>query len=543
MPDEPKLIYLEPDDEITSLVRRLRAAESDSVVIVAPGRSRATSSAVALRLLAQVAAEEKRSLVLVADPGTRALAGEAGIPAFASLGEATSGAEAPDQGAAAPRAPIHVVRGLPASAGVVAVDRALPAAARTGPRDETVAVRLRKPPPTGGSARFAGRDLVRRRWPWLAALLVAVLIAAAALLPGATVRIAAASETVGPKSYTVQLPVAGHQAGDLNVKRSGTATGTRVQKVPAAGTVTFSNWNTVAVEVPAGTHVSVGGTTAFVTTLRIVVQRGKFGGPPGERSVEVVAVEGGPGGNVAAGAIDTIDDAGVRTYLRGLPDNPNRLVINDAATAGGIDTPHTVIQQSDVDAVVTAIKGDLAAKLAAALSGQPARLYADAAASETPAIAIAPGLVGTQDTATFELTGTLHFDRAYVARAAVEQAASNALTPDIPSGKSLVRNSIRVEIGTATAIAEQMSIQASVSAAAAAPIDTARVRELVTGMTVKEAQDALSDIGSVEVDLWPPWVDRLPRLSLRISVEQVAPSAGPSASPAATASAIPSASQ
>ena len=100
MPDEPQLIYLEPDDEITSLVRRLRAAESDSVVVVAPGRSRATSSAVALRLLAQVAAEEKRSLSLVADPGTRALAGEAGIPAFASVAEATSGNEAPDQGAA-----------------------------------------------------------------------------------------------------------------------------------------------------------------------------------------------------------------------------------------------------------------------------------------------------------------------------------------------------------------------------------------------------------------------------------------------------------
>ena len=540
MPDEPQLIYLEPDDEITSLVRRLRAAESDSVVIVAPGRSRATSSAVALRLLAQVAAEEKRSLSLVADPGTRALAGEAGIPAFASVAEASSGIEAPDQGAAAPRAPIHVVRGMPASAGVAAIDRAPPPVARSGPGDETVAVRIRKPPPPGSPSRLGGRDLIRQRWPWLAALLVVVLIAAAALLPGATVRIATASEVVGPKSYAVQLPVAGSKSGDLTAKHSGTATGTRVEKVPATGTVTFSNWNTVAVEVPAGTHVSVGGKTAFVTTRRIVVERGRFnqGDPrPGQGDADVAAVEAGTGGNVAPGAIDTIDDGGVRAFLRGYPDNPNRLVVNNDAIAGGVETPHTVIQQSDVDAVVTAIKADLATQLAAALAAEPNRLYSDAPATETPVIDIAPDLVGTEDTASFDLTGTLHYDRVYVARADVEKGARDALTPDIPSGKSLVANSIQVEIGAASATADQMSVQVVVRAAAAAPIDKAMVRDLVAGMTVAQAQQALHPIGDVQVDLWPPWLDRLPRLSFRISVDTVEPSAGPSAKPSATPSA------
>jgi len=339
---------------------------------------------------------------------------------------------------------------------------------------------------------------------------------------------------VGPNSYTVQLAVVGHQAGDLNVKRSGTATGTRVEKVPATGTVTFSNWNTVAVEGPEGTHVSVGGKTAFATTRRIVVQRGRFnqGDPrPGQGSVDVAAVEAGTGGNVAAGAIDTIDDSGVRLFLRGYPDNPNRLVINNEPMANGVETPHTVIQQSDVDAVVTAIKADLAAQLAAALAAEPKRLYSDPPAIETPVINIAPDLVGTEDTASFELTGTLHYDRAYVARADVDKGGQDALAPDIPKGKSLVANSIKVEIGTASASGDQMSVQVVVRAAAAAPIDTAMVRDLVAGMTVPQARDALRDIGEVQVDLWPPWLDRLPRLSFRISVDQVAPSPGPSATP------------
>jgi hypothetical protein len=187
-----------------------------------------------------------------------------------------------------------------------------------------------------------------------------------------------------------------------------------------------------------------------------------------------------------------------------------------------------------VDAVVTAIKADLDAQLAGALAAEPNRLYSDAAAAETPVIDVPPDLVGTEDTASFDLTGTLHYDRAYVARSDVDGRGRDALTPDIPSGKSLVANSIQIEIGAASATSDQMSVQLVVRAAAAAPIDKAMVRDLVAGMTVPQARDALRPIGDVEVDLWPPWLDRLPRLSFRISVDQVAPSPGLSATPSAS---------
>ncbi|MEO8252092.1 MAG: baseplate J/gp47 family protein [Chloroflexota bacterium] len=539
MADEPQVIYLEPDDEITSLVRRVRAAESRSVVIVAPGRSRATSSAVALRLLAQVAAEEKRTLSLVADPATRAVAGEAGIPAFASVAEATSGGAAPDPGAAAPRAPIHVVRGLPQSAPIAAAAVPLAAAAaRSGPGDETVAVRLPSPP--SGRRRLPRLGGSRRNlpgWRWLAALLVMLLVVAAALVPAATVHIAAASEPVGPKTYSVHLSLAGRLSDNLSVTRPGTATGARDEKVPATGSVTFSNWNTVSVEVPQGTHVSVGDTTTFVTVKRIVVPRGRFnqGDPkPGGGSVGVVAMEPGLAGNVAAGAIDTIQEANVRTFLRGYPDNPNRLVINPAPTEGGAETPHTVIQQSDVDAVVAATKADLATQLSSALGADANRLYAGAPMNEVPAVDVPTDLVGKEDTPTFELTGKLAFDRPYVARSDVEKAARETLLRDATAprpGTSIIDSSIEVQIVSAIATGDQMTIQASVTAASSAPIDEAAVRDLVAGMTVAGARDALRDRGTVTVDLWPPWLDRLPRLAFRISVDQVAPSPGASASP------------
>src|SRR5438445_8095305 len=111
---EPQLLYLEPDDEITSVVRRLRGADAARVVLLAPGRSRATSSVVALRLLSRAAAEAGRSVALVADAATRALAGEAGIAAFASVADATSPTPAPAEPIPPARAPIHVMRGAAA---------------------------------------------------------------------------------------------------------------------------------------------------------------------------------------------------------------------------------------------------------------------------------------------------------------------------------------------------------------------------------------------------------------------------------------------
>lgn len=534
MPDQPQLIYLEPDDEITSVVRRLRAAEGKSVVIVAPGRSRATSSAVALRLLAAVAAEEKRTLSLVADAPTRAVAGEAGIAAFASVAEATSGSSAPDQAAASPRAPIHVVRGLPEGVAAVPGDVALAPAPRSSASDETMAVRLPPPAARGTSGRSRRRSL-HPRWPWLVGLLLVALAAGAAVLPGATVSVTPATQAVGPKAYQLQLLIVGRQSSDLRVTRPGTATGQRIEKVAATGTVTFYNWNTVTVEISQGTQVSVGGTIAFITTERIVVPRGHFQPrAPGKKSVGVVAVEPGTGGNVAAGAIDTVDDVSVRDFLRGLPDNPNGLVSNLEPTAGGLETPHSVIQQSDVDALVAAIKADLAPQLAAALAGQPDRLYAGPPATEVPEITIPPGLVGTEDMPTFELTGLLSFDRPYVTRADVETAARAALLGDAtapPTGTTVLPDSITTEIGNAAAKGSEMTIAVSVRAAAAAAIDVAAVRDRVAGMTRAEAQAALAGMGQVEINLWPGWLDRLPRLAFRISVQTVARAPGASPSP------------
>jgi hypothetical protein len=96
---------------VTSVVRRLRAADPGPIVIVAPGRSRATSSVVALRLLGRAADADGRSLSVVGDALTRSLAAEAGLPAFGTLDDARSAEGGPAPTIEPRHASISVVRG------------------------------------------------------------------------------------------------------------------------------------------------------------------------------------------------------------------------------------------------------------------------------------------------------------------------------------------------------------------------------------------------------------------------------------------------
>jgi hypothetical protein len=70
----------------------------------------------------------------------------------------------------------------------------------------------------------------------------------------------------------------------------------------------------------------------------------------------------------------------------------------------------------------------------------------------------------------------------------------------------------------------------AVSAAAVADVDRDAIAETIGGMTVAQARSALAGIGSVEVDLWPGWVDRVPELGWRVSID-VAGATMPSAAP------------
>ena len=533
MADDTQLLYLEPDDEITTVVRRLREADTARVVLVASGRTKATTSAVALRLLAQVAADEGREIVLVADAAARALAAEAGIAAFASVADANAEGAVPLEPAAPQRAPIHVVRGEPEPAAPDLPAAELAAAPVLAPRgmEETQAVPVQRPTAAPVASRPRTRPQPRRAGPprpgWVLpavalALLVGVGAALAAVLPAASVTIRPRAVAIGPLSYDVRPSVHTATGEPLTSTQQGEATGHRTKRTAATGVILLINYSDENVLVPADTQVSAGGHVLFHTTQAVTVPDSFFGFV-GTANVPIVAVDRGPSGNVEANAIDRIEDKDVDRALRGQGPNDRR-VRNDDPTSGGDEQELLVVRKSDVTAVTDAIRRDLEQQLADERGqGGEDRLYPTQDAPK-PQIDVPDDLEGHEsaDPYNFELTGTLQDDQPYVLRADAEAAATEALSTDaaaVPDGTAIEPNTVEVELGDAQLDGNEVVVTAQVSAQAAPAYDASSIGQRIAGKTADGAEAELASIGRTTVTLWPFWVDRVPSLDWRINVD------------------------
>ena len=516
------VIYLEADDEVTSVIRRLRAADPGPVIVVAPGRSRATSSVVALRLLGRAAAGDGRALSVVGDALTRSLAHEAGLAAHASIDEARRAGPGVAPAVEAQHAPIHVVRG-PVAEGTAPTLAA--AAVQATVDDVTRTVPVARPARTRPRA---ARRSTRGALPLaalgaLALLVLAGAVAAATLLPSATVTLVPRSETIGPVAYTIEVEDPERLEGTATAAAEVVATGTYAIQEPASGTVVFFNWTFFPVDVPAGTFVAAG-EQAFATQDAVTVERGRLTAEgtiaAGDAEVAVVAAAPGPAANVPAEAINVVVDGETDARLRGFIENTRPRVLNPAPTAGGIDTSGAEITQEDVDAAVAALTEDLQQQAAAAVAPGSAEIIVPAAPAE-PVIQVPEGLVGTRDQERAEISGELAWaadqaDPEAVIRAAEERFAADAGA--IPDGHELLSGSVSATVGEATRAEDGLIVEASVTAQSAPTVDRAAVIERIAGREEAEAEAVLANIGVAEVELWPGWVTSVPTLEWRVEV-------------------------
>ena len=554
--DAPALLYLEADDEITAVLRRVRAADPGRVILVAPGRSRATSSVVALRLLAG----EGRDLAVVGDALTRSLAAEAGLAAYATVDDARRAA--PGEAPPAPeqrQAAIHVVRG----------DRhddtapTLAAAPLVNPEvgEETRPVALSRPPRPQGTVRTPPpppRRRTRRAPPrrsaliavlgLLAAFIVVASVVGAMVLPAATVTIAPRTEVIGPTTYTIAIDAPRQESGTVTADATVTATGTYAVQQAASGTVVFFNWTFFPVTVTAGTLVAAG-EQAFATQAEITVERGRLTGQgtirAGEEAVAVVAAAPGAAGNVPAEAINQVLDAETDARLRGFPENTRPTVTNPEPTSGGLDSSGPEFAQADLDAATTSLTDELRQLAAEALPEPGDQMVLPTAIAPEPVLTVPEGLVGTRDQPEATISGTLDWSVWLVDRAAVEDEARNRFIGDgasLPDGLQLLSDQTQVDVGDARLLeGDRVEVDVTVTGVATSEIDPAEVIARIRGLGPDEAQLALADLGPARVDLWPGWVTTVPDMEWRIEVRVEGadlPSGGPSPSDAA-ASASP----
>jgi hypothetical protein len=509
------VLYLEADDEITSVVRRVRGADADRAIVVVPGRSRATSSAVALRLLARAGEEEGREIAVVGDALTRSLAAEAGLAAYATLDDARRAEPAvASEPTEVHQAAIHVVRGTDETVATAAI--------RDDEGTRPVPVARRRPPP---AARR--RPIVVAVAAVLAVILV-VGLAGAAVLPGATVTIDPVTEAVGPVPYVIEVAQPEQLSGTAVATATVTATEPYEILEPATGAVVLFNWSPFTQAIGAGTLVAAG-KQAYATQSDVVVPPGSLTPQgtiqAGEEAVAVTAAAAGPAGNVGAGAIDTVLSQDADARLQGFQGNNEPRVTNPEATTGGVDEAGVAFSQADIDAAVEALTRDLRRQVRDEVAGQADDIVVRSELAE-PMITGHEGLVGTRDQAEATIEGTLPWEAWTADPDAVIEAARGRFADDsaqVPSGRALLPETIEVTVAEANVEGGAMRVDVTAAGRSAAQIDPDVVAQRIAGLTPDGAEAALEDIGDATVELWPDWVASVPGMAWRIEVRVAEP--------------------
>jgi hypothetical protein len=340
-----KLIYAEPDDEITNLVDRLRSEKSEKeLIFVLPPASRVMQSGLNARLLMQYSNSLGKSTAVVSsDPRSQGTAIETGFTVYPTLTDYESRRSID-------RAVQPAVNPAPAVDDFPPIDNAAPPPTTTRRADLPKPVTTPRPRPVaaGRVATSARRSYL----PWIlgaVGVLVIALILFLFVLPSATVTIITSARSVAatptvtgstsPPGSSDQLAVQTTvQQAQESTSQQRNATGKKdIAAVAATGQVVFHNGTTIStVKIPSGVELFTDDAKKFVTTQDSDTMN------PGQDSapVNVVARGGGTAGNVAAGTIKHITNN----------TDPSITVTNPQPTSNGADaTQKQVVSQTDLD--------------------------------------------------------------------------------------------------------------------------------------------------------------------------------------------------
>ena len=523
-----KLLYVEADEEITDLVDRLRDTSlEDAVTFVVPERSRALQSPMSFRLLKRYAdSYGKHVNVISGDARLQALSLETGFSAYPSLLAYDNGAEVHRPGAVEAEAPLPVAAG---AAAVAAPVRHREAPVISGPPRRSV------PPAT------VGRPPEFRSYrPYLIGAGVIAILALLALLlyiPVASVTLSVAGtpvraevQLIGSPGTSVGSPdhfatQAIHASESQTVQ--GTATGQKqIDAQPATGSITFSDnescfliCTTGSITIQKGSDVSTNDGKHYLTTKTVHVSA-----PRGSASAPITAVQPGPGGNTEPHTI---------TQMKNQPDNMT--VDNPQPTTGGADArTATIVQQSDIESIVTAYAKDEVPKVQGQLESKASGQKLVPVGNGVQSTVAADHKVGDELQSPFNLnvTVTVAGDAVAFDEKKVKALLRDDLTRKTPPGSQLTENP-KISYDPTSASADgNITLSGHASGSYTPVFKQAAIRSHLKGKTPSNARFFLQSLPNVvdarisESPYALPW---LPFFSSRINlrIEEVAGSPAP----------------
>jgi len=545
MTTDPKkdVIYVDIDDDITSVIEKVKNATTPIVALVPPKRIGVLQSVVNLKLLQRAANTAKKRVVLITnDQALTGLAAGVSIPVAKNLqskpelpsitaakiddDDVINGEELPvGELEKTSDKPLELT-GFPVSSG----PGASPAA--SAPFAAKAAARA----PKKGSA-VPDFDKFRKKlfiFGGAGALALIFLIWAIFFAGHATVAITAKTNIVNINKTLQLRPDAKLDAAQgvapaivKEVKRTSTtdftATGKKEVGEKATGTIAFENSGGSPASIPAGTQAATNTGLAFVTNSAVTVPKATltFGnecGPdhlcPGTASVGATAAGRGSKYNGASGSVSGSFGGASGSFT--------------GATSGGTDKTATVVSQSDIDKAKEQLQSQDSSKLQTELQKQFDKntvIIQESFTVEPGDPTSSPAL--DQEASTAKLSAETTYRMVGITRSDLRSIYDTYTKTQIDSEKN---QKIYESGDEATSFSEFVkaeggfAVRAQATAQVGPNIDDKALAKQLVGKRAGEIQQQIESIQGVEdvnVTFSPFWVTKAPSNADKITIKFV----------------------
>lgn len=534
------VIYIDVEDDITTIVGKIKASKEKIVAVVPPARYGVFQSAVNMRLLKRTTDTAKKHLVIISNSSAlAALAASANIPVAKNLQTKPEIAEIPvlkvDDNDIIDGNDLPVGDIASATNSKSASDRAVDDVIATSASTSASSAAAKKPVRGKKSdSKVPNFSTFRKRlfiFGGLGVLLVGFLVWAIWFAPKATVIITAKNTPVTVDS-NVQLVVDGvtdfkastiksirqEQAADVSVEFS--ATGKKNVGEKATGTVRFSHQSQSSATVASGTTLTMPGGLTFTLDVDVIVPASSMGQPncfptacPGTMTGKVTASQSGTNHNAATG------------NLSGAPSGISAVFVSP--TSGGTDKTATVVSEDDITKAAASLgekkAEDLRSKLEASFSESNVVIketFQEKRGDPVPSVKL-----DEEATGPVTLKSTVTASMMAVERSEIQKFLKTGIQSEIEGMKSqkiYSDGSSDVKFSQFVNDAEKPKIRLTANGKIGPVIKEDEVKEQSLGKNYGEIQLALEAIDGVEdvdIKFWPFWVRTVPNNVDRVTVE------------------------
>ncbi len=545
------ILYIDVDDEITTLIDRLNGSAHKIVVLVLPKRAAVLQSIVNMKLLKRAADQQKKHVVLVtSESSLLPLAGAVGLHVATTPNSKPIIPQAPDgvksetdeideedfDPKARAAAPIGALAGAAAASKASAADEDTiqldnDDTDTVAPSSANTAKSKSAKPKKSKNKKLKVPDIDKFKKKSLligggVLALILVWVFGFMILPKATIAIKTDSEDIQKRidvtfdtnadevdSDSNIVPAELEQTEKVNTQ-SVQASGQENRGEKARGEVEFSVSNSQAcgpeIVIPAGTGVSRNNLT-FIT--QTTVRLGDQGDVCRKRaSSDIVAQTAGANYNLGSGkfTVSSASDVDVRGSAKGGTDNIVKFV-----TQGDIDSLNQKLNPEEDQAV----KDQLASKL----EDRNLFVIRESFNTGTPETTIS-AKVGDQ---TDNVTGNqkVTYSMIGVKKKDLETLIVQSAAENIDTKKQSILNTGLDEavfkLQNQQNNSQQVQMSMDVTALAGPKLDDDRLKEQIAGKKSGEVRDTIKNypgVTDVEVELSPFWVTSVPKSAKKITI-------------------------